>query len=161
MTGEVFIWWARVWNVFSQSPQPGPLACLVWPGSRDFGLLLFKVSFFTAGKEGLLGQRFRTRAGRTSGTFPSTTVSWLARLFQITAYTPIKQGCHTRPWTPFSVPTLPPPVTQSCCALHKRPGTRGFHHLTPLFTFAEWDSIRSQHRGHVAMALRARLASPL
>lgn len=81
-------------------------------------------------------------------------------LFQITAYTPIKQGCHTCPWTPFSVPTLSPPVTQSCCALHKRPGTRGFHNLTPLFTFAEWDSIRSQHRGHVAMALRARLASP-
>lgn len=154
MTGRVSIWWARIWNVPSQSPWV--VACLFWPCNQDLGLLLLQGTFFVLlGKKGFwdrdLGPGQRAYLGHFH--LPRS-YGWLG-LFQITAQVLIKQWHHTCPWTPFSL-LLPLPLSLRAAGPYARvPGTTwNVHNLTRPFTFAERDSIRSQHRGHVAMALR-------
>lgn len=119
MTGRVSIWWARIWNVPSQSPWV--VACLFWPCNQDLELLLLQGTFFVfLGKKGFwdrdLGKGQRAYLGHFH--LPRS-YGWLG-LFQITAQVLIEQWHHTCPWTPFS-PTAPPLVTQSCWALRKSP----------------------------------------
>lgn len=78
MTGRVSLWCARVWNVPSQPMGYGLPLLATQPGSGTLVAASYFLCF--AGKEGLLGQRFRMGAEGISGTFPSTRVLWMTRV---------------------------------------------------------------------------------
>lgn len=87
-----------------------------------FGTLVAARYFLRfAGKEGLLGQRFRTRAESISGTFPSTTVLWMARVISDNSSSANQAVASHLPVDTLLSLTAPPLVTQSCWALRKSP----------------------------------------
>lgn len=71
------------------------------------------------GKEGLLGQRFRKGAEGISGTFPSTTVLWMARVILDNSSSANRAVALHLPMDTLLSLTAPPLVTQSCWALRK------------------------------------------
>lgn len=132
--------------------SPWAMACLFWPCSQDLGLWVLQVTFFVLlGKKGFWDRDLGRGAEGISGTFPPTRVLWMARVIP-------GDGSSANQAAVSHLPSLPLSLLLSLRAAGpytRVPGTTwNVHSLTRPFTFAEWDNIRSQHRGHVALALR-------